>query len=123
MTWDVKYIPDENIVQIETTGTFTLADSVAQIKEAVQLLKENEALLVLCDFSYAVSEISIADLYSLPKLYLEHGAPRTIKVGMVLPGTGHRHKDYNFWETRCRNEGFNVKIFDDTQTAKEWLSY
>ncbi len=123
MTWDAKYLPDEKIVLFEATGTMSSADAAEQTKEAARLINENETNLVLCDYSRVETEIPVIDLYSLPQLFLELGLSRSMKAGLVLPKTGHRHKDYVFFENRSRNEGFNVKLFDDIQTAKEWLAH
>ena len=121
MTWNVKYLPDEKIALFEATGKMSSTDAAEQTKEAARLLKENETNLVLCDYSRVKTEIPVVDLYSFPQRFLELGLSQSMKAAMVLPETGHRYEDYVFFENRMRNDGFNVKLFHDIQTAKEWL--
>ena len=121
MAWDAKYLPDDKIALFTATSAMSSADAIEQIKEAVRLLKENETNVVLCDYSHVETKIPVVDLYSLPQRFLELGLSRSMKAAMVLPETGHRYEDYVFFENRMRNDGFNVKLFNDIQTAKEWL--
>jgi len=122
MAWNARYLPDEKIVLFGATGTMSSNDAAEQTKEAARLIKENETNFVLCDYSRVETEIPVVDLYSLPQLFLELGLSRSMKAAMVVPETGHRYEDYVFFENRSRNEGFNVKLFNDVQTAKEWLA-
>lgn len=121
MPWEVKHLPDKEVVALICSGRFSSNDAREQAEEVIHLLKENKATRVLLDYSNAIGEVPIVDLFYLPEHYDKLGAPKNARVALVLPKTEHRLEDYGFYETVCRNKGYNCTLFRSHQAALKWL--
>ena len=66
MPWRVEYIPAKDVVAVNATGEISSEDAGAQVAETIRALKQNQANLVLVDYSDALSEVSLASRYGLP---------------------------------------------------------
>ena len=64
-----------------------MEDLRRQAAKTLRLLKQNEATLVLADYSDAFSEVSLACLYGLPDDFTTSGAPWNLRVAVVIPRT------------------------------------
>ena len=121
MAWDVEYRPEKDMVVVNATGQVSGQDGRGQAEKAIRLLKENQATLVLVDYSEAVSELSLPSLYWLPDYFSELGAPSHARIAVLLPRTGYRMESYQFFEVACKNAGYNVKLFAEKEHAENWL--
>ena len=65
---------------------------------------------------------SIIDLYGLGKLLETAGVVRDSREAIVVPQLDAAAKDVRFWETTCRNRGFNVRVFQTMADASAWLA-
>jgi hypothetical protein len=121
MEWTITYLPDKKIVIIQTSG---IADETSSIEMAKNISKAMAKYLVtrcLVDHS-AISSVSgsTADIYYRPNRLIRIGVPFKIKIAeVVLP----EHKEhFGFLETVCRNRGFHFKMFNDRESAIQWLT-
>ena len=110
------------MVIVAGAGEIRNEDAKAQAAEAIRLLKQNEASGVLVDYSEALSELSLPELYWLPDYFTTLGAPWDARVAMVLPRTRYRIDTYQFFELVFRNAGYNVKLFEERKEAEAWLA-
>lgn len=66
---------------------------------------------------------SMMDVYNLPgKQYLIEEADRSGRVAIVLPTSPKEKEVVHFYETVCKNRGWNVQAFAETQEAINWLT-
>jgi len=121
MPCDVKHVPDTNTVEVIGYGKLTSQEAVRATEEASRLLNENGATRVLCDYCDAVTEVTTVDIHWLPQYQEKLGAPKNIRIGLVLPKTGYRIEDFQFYETVCRNRGYNCRAFGSREAAAKWL--
>jgi CheY-like chemotaxis protein len=117
----VEYLPEKKMVAARMKGAITDADGKSQSEQVVRLLKDHQASLVLIDCHEAVSEMSYAVLYWLPRFYTQLGAPRSTRIAVVLPDVPHRLESFQFYALACRNTGYNVRLFETRQAAEAWL--
>ena len=121
MTWDVRYLDDTNIIYIVNKGASTNQDYEEQTIKALELAKEHNTHLFLTDNSEATNKAAILEIFYLPALYDKLGAYKINKLGVIVPNTPYKNEDYKFYETLCKNRGWNVKLFHDKDDAIEWL--
>ncbi len=121
MAWEVEYEPEKETVVVIASGEVSGQDGRGQAEKVIRLLKENQATLVLLDYSEAESELSLPNLYWLPDYFSELGAPWHARIAVLLPRTGYRMESYQFFEVACRNAGYNVKLFAEKEHAENWL--
>jgi hypothetical protein len=121
MPWKVEYLSERDMVAIIATDEVFDEDARAQIVEAIRLLKGNQATLVLVDCSEALSEVPLSSLYRLPDHGTKLGAPWNTRVAVVIPRTRYRIETYHFLEIVSRNAGYDMRLFDDRESAEDWL--
>jgi hypothetical protein len=121
MPWEVTYKPEREMVVVTAIGQVSGQDGKDQADKAVRLLQENRATLVLVDYSEAMSEVSLPDLYWLPDHFSALGAPGHARIAVLLPRTGYRMESYQFFELACKRAGYRVKLFAETGPAEDWL--
>jgi hypothetical protein len=121
MPWEVKYKPEQELVVVTAAGQVSGQDGKDQAEKAIRLLRENQATLVLVDYSEAMSEVSLANLYWLPDHFSALGAPWQARIAVLLPRTGYRMESYQFFELACKHAGYSVKLFAETGPAEDWL--
>ena len=121
MPWKVEYGPEKDMVVVTATGEVSSQDGRDQAEKASRLLKENQSTLVLVDYSEAMSEVSLPNLYWLPDYFSELGAPWHARIAILLPRTGYRMESYQFFELACKNAGYTVKLFAEKGPAEDWL--
>lgn len=122
MPWRVEYTPETRVVVITGSGEIHNEDATAQAGEAIRLLQQNEARIVLVDYSDALSEVSLPSLYGLPDYCSQIGAPWNARIALVVPRTRYRIESYHFFETVCKNAGYNIRLFDAREAAEQWLA-
>jgi hypothetical protein len=113
---------DEGIVRVRLTGPQTLADYRKQTEDALQLAKSKKVALFMVVDQQARNTASVLELFAMPAMYVELGAPRSAKAAIVMPHNSPSAADIRFYETVCVNRGFNVKIFATERPAMEWLT-
>ncbi len=121
MPWTVEFVPETEILHIVALGKIYNHDARAQAIEGVALVKKHDADLILADYSEVTLEVSLANLYWLPEYYNELGAPQHVRVALILPSSGFQFDSYKFFQTACKNAGYNVKLFDSKEAGEAWL--
>jgi len=120
MKWNFSHNSADKILVINTEGVLDLPSADKMRAEGYALINQHGYLRCLLDHSKADGfEISIFDTYEIPKRYKELNIPRTMRMAVVVP---HKMRsDLDFYETVCRNNGYLVSIFFDSESALSWL--
>ncbi|HTX91520.1 MAG TPA: hypothetical protein VMC09_09905 [Anaerolineales bacterium] len=120
MEWKVSFLPDQQIVVIQTFGDADDAGSIEMAKGISKTMMKYKALRCLIDHSALVSVSGSSGVYYRPSRLLGIGIPLKLKVAeVVLPA----HKEhFAFLETVCRNRGINFSVFSDRESAIQWLT-
>jgi hypothetical protein len=121
MSWNVEYLPEKGVVVVIAKGEVSGEDALAQLAEIIGVLKENQASIVLADYSDALSEVPLASIYWMPDQAAKLGAPWRLHVAVVLPRTGYRIDTYQFLATVGKNAGYDVRLFETRAAAECWL--
>jgi hypothetical protein len=120
MEWTITLNKEEPYAEIATSGIATRRESFNMAKEIAVTLGEEKIKNVLIDHRN-ISAVSgdAMDVYYRPVEFQKIGMFLGIKVAeMVKP----EHREFfNFLETVCVNRGYRFRIFDDRQSALDWL--
>ena len=122
MPWTVEYAPARGLVVITASGEIHDEDARAQTVEALYLLALNQAPGVVADYSDALSEVSLTELYWLPDYAAELSVPWDARIAVVLPRMRYRLESYQFFELVCKNAGYSVKLFETKEAAEDWVA-
>ncbi|MBU0517873.1 STAS/SEC14 domain-containing protein [bacterium] len=121
MPTEIKYLSGEKIVLIKHSGIISAAELRENTIEAARLVKEHGTTRILADNSDMVTSAKTIDLFELPKIYDELGVSKASKIAIVMNLVDGRKDMYQFYETVCRNRGYDVRLFADEESAMNWL--
>ena len=120
MPYTVRYDPDSSFVITVFKEKVNLKELLAEEDESIALAIENGTYKFLVDLVDCESCISIMDLYEFPNRY-EDKLKRPIYVAVIKPLSQKTQKDLDFYETVCRNRGWNITTFEKKENAVDWL--
>lgn len=120
MEWTTAFLPDQQIVVIQTHGIADETDSLEMAKSIAKTMMEYKAMRCLIDHS-AISLVSgnVVEIYHRPQELRGFGIPSSVKIAEVVPPAYAKH--FGFLETVCRNRGFDFQTFDTQESAIQWL--
>jgi hypothetical protein len=120
MEWTISFVPDQQMVVLQTQGAADEASSIEMAKSISKTMAQHKAMRCLIDHS-AISSVSgnTVDIYYRPQRLLEIGIPAKVKIAEVVLPAYKEH--FDFLETVCRNRGFDFCTFDDREAAIQWL--
>ena len=121
MPWGTEYAPERATVVVSGSGRLCLKDVKRITQEAAHLLNEHRSTRMLLDCSGADLDVGVVDIFGLPECYDALGMPRSIRIALILPKTGQPSELYHFYETVCRNKGYQCQLFGSRQLAEQWL--
>lgn len=122
MPYSVTHSSEQKLIHIRNIGKLTPDDYRAGAREALRLSLEHGVLRCLIDNSALHNQVGTTDLYTLPEFYESIGIPKTIKAAVLVSEQTPRIDDIAFFETVCRNRGYDVKLFTSRDEALAWLA-
>ncbi len=122
MAWKATFTPEQMTIAVAASGIIRNGEARAQLAEAICLLKQHDTSRVLLDFSQAVWEASLPELYWLPDDAAALGVPWDARVAMVPPQGDCRNELCRFLELVCHNAGYNLRLFGAKTVAEQWLT-
>ena len=120
MTWNIFRIPENNIIHIETEGEMTVKTLNEMVREAMETGERYNSRLFLVGHRRVHIAMSILDTFSRPSELDTLNFPRDSRVAQLYAEKDH--ETFQFLETVSLNRGYQIRIFKDVHSAKEWLS-
>lgn len=121
MPYEVVYLEELGIVLIKNIGELTYENFSKQSREAIELGRMKKAELFLSDCTKLIASASTIELYDFPEMYERLGMTRSSKIAVLISTDTAGDRDLLFYETVCRNRGWQIKVFTIKQSAMEWL--
>ncbi len=121
MEWTVSFLPEQQIVVIQTQGIADEASSLGMSKNISKIMIEHKSTRCLIDHT-AISSVSgsVFNIYRRPQELREAGVSSQVRIAELVNPDHKAH--FGFLETVCRNNGFDFCIFNDQETAIQWLT-
>ena len=121
MPWHSEYRAEASVVHTTCSGQVSPAELNAAALAAVDLAARHGARLFLTDLRQLEGGHSVFDLYALAETLHVLPVPPATREALVLPLSPSAVSDAGFWETVCRNRGYEVRGFTDPESALDWL--
>ncbi len=121
MPWTLETKDGGQLLEVVYDGTFDalqLRDATLEIVDAL-LAKGIQRLLLDCHQAHF--NVPTVAVYQLPELYDAKGLSRQVRAAVVRPHDGYHVEIFEFYEDVCRNRGYFVMLFDDAESARQWL--
>ncbi len=123
MPWSVNYDVELRIVTGLFVGRLVDDDFKDATIKMIELAKANDTKRFLIDDSEWEGGATVSGLFELPDMYEKLQVDRNSRAALILPAASRTAEvsDARFYETVCRNRGWNVKVFKEREKAIEWL--
>lgn len=118
MSKKFEYLEDKDIVLVTTSGSYELEAEVETVRKAISKLKEHNCNKCIFDHRATNAIARTMDSYKRPTEYEDLGLERNVRTAIVFR---ELNEDLKFYETVCKNRGWNVRIFIDYDAAIDWL--
>ena len=120
MKWTISHIPESNTIHIETAGQMTVEVLNQMVEEAIKASELHNSRLFLVDHRKVVVALNFVETFNRPQELSTLRFPKNSQIALVVPESSP--EKFRFFETVSRNRGYQVQIFKDIKSAKEWLS-
>jgi hypothetical protein len=120
MAYSLELNVEGNILCVRASGIRTLEVVSAIIVDIFTACTEQGCTQALVDVRDLEGRLTTSDAYELVK----DDFNRFRKKGLTRAAIIDRHinlEGYPFLETVARNRGFNVRMFEDIDLARQWL--
>lgn len=119
MPFTVTYDSNIDCVVTRISGNMDTALITDFFSEIGKVAATNNCIRVLSDLREGKIAAPMTDIYEMAKSLDKLKILKSFKRAIVI---SQDHKDYQFWETVCYNQGYHkVKLFTDYEQAKKWL--
>lgn len=125
MSHTIIYNPDMHIIEIKVEGVVQASEMKEIFAEAVRIGIEKDTFLFLSDFQEATIELTVIQIYDLPKMLSNVTAPMGVsadRLRRAIVFSPKTFSDARFAENVTLNQGQFAKFFQDIDAAKKWLS-
>ena len=124
MSHRVTYNSKLRFIESKIRGNLTFKEAKEIISKIIEIGKEKRCYSCLTDYRESEINMSTMEIYDLPKLIADVSASQGLsardfkRAVVVKKGL----ENFHFYETVTLNSGQSVKIFQDIDEAKKWLS-
>ena len=122
MPWKVDYTQNDGVVTVTTSGPMDVASIEQMVVDMLGVGREFGTTRYLLDHRQMTPDMSALHIYDLPGIVNKAGLTHNIRLAMVYDPASSRKADFEFYETRAHNLGFEHRLFTDMPTATGWLT-
>ncbi len=122
MPHSVQYNAAEDIIEAHIQGK----TGVPELTEAMREIFRNAAWegcpRILTDLREADLDLTTIEIYHLPEIVKQEAETASLKIYHIKRAyVVRQNQDMDFYEDVSVNRGHNVKVFQDSTKARQWL--
>jgi hypothetical protein len=121
MEWDFKFLPEQGVLSVKTSGVLDYDRMLEFISAAAAQMQRHGCDKILVDHRNAVLKISPMRVYRLPAVEVAHGVNQRRKVAVVLSPSTAREEDVRIYTDLMHDNGLPHGLFGDPDAALDWL--
>jgi len=121
MPWKIDYTQNDGVVTVTTSGPMDVASIEKMVVDMLAVGRGFGSTRYLLDHRQMTPEMSALHIYDLPGIVNKAGLTHNIRLAMVYDAASARKADFEFYETRAYNLGFEHRLFIEVQAALDWL--
>ncbi len=119
MPFSVTYDKETDCIFVTVEGNLNLSLLDRMAAEVSRYIDEYGCRRILNDLRHAKLVEPTIDIYSMPNHALKAGVTRSAQRALVVNGT---FSEFRFLETVFINRGNIVRLFNNIDDARRWLS-
>lgn len=97
-----------------------LAGVFSSSTQLEELISSYQGRFILLDYSRVITQLTRAEIFSLTRLY-ETKVSKLHQFTIAIVINPNELSSEEFWESICRQRGFDFKIFVSSADAEAWL--
>jgi hypothetical protein len=121
MAWKTNLVENPSYIEVTYSGKVSPEELFKALENAVLLSRENKIILFLADLTEMIGGHSVFDLYGIISIYETLKLDAKAKEAIIMTSLQDTVDEIKFYETTCKNRGFNVRIFKQREEAISWL--
>ena len=116
----ISYLPEDQIVVVKTHGDADAKSSSEMVQSIMLAMKEHRSIRCLLDHT-EINFISgkTIEVFNRAEEIKNTGMPLNVKLAAVIPEKFKDH--FRFLETVCVNRGISFQVFNQKESAVNWL--
>ena len=120
MDWEIIINEKDRMIEVITSGQADRDSSLKMATAINKIMWKHRIKKVLIDHRN-ISEVSgdITDIYYRPRILRIIGAIFTLRIAELIKIEHLEH--FRFFETACKEQGFQISIFYEREIAINWL--
>jgi hypothetical protein len=120
MEVDISYLPEDQMVIVKTHGDADAQSSGEMVKSIFMTMQKYRCFRCLLDHTEIrfVSGKTL-EVFNRPEQMKNTGMPLNVKLAAVIPENYRDH--FSFLETVCLNRGISYRVFENRNSAINWL--
>jgi hypothetical protein len=114
----------DGVVESVFAGNVSPAELERSFLAAIELARQSGVFLFFTDVAGLTGGHSAGDIFALIRMVETLQLPRTLREAIVFSPSSPfalAAPDVQFYEDAARNRGWNVRLFQDRESALEWL--
>ena len=123
MPWNIRFCPDDRIIESMYTGMINPADLEQSINETLAASAKHACARFLVDGTSMQGGHTPMDLHTNMERAIKFPFPEPFHEALVLPPKAPLEmvKNMEFWAAGLRLRGYDVQIFIERAPALSWL--
>ena len=122
MPFTIHHDPGLGIATLAFSGTISNDDLVRSSVECIALQKATGCLRYLIESATWDLAASSVDIFALPtREYPKAELDRRTRIAIAQPTNERAREAARFYESTCRNRGWNARVHPDRESALAWL--
>lgn len=122
MSWRIEHSEPERFLRVTAAGPVFTDDAFEQVRLGVERIVRDQLPGALVDYSAAVLEMPIVDIFKMPDMFDALQLPHRTKIAILLPSDPVNMHKYTFFDNTANNRGFQVRLFWEPSAALGWLA-
>lgn len=114
--------PAEGYLHVVGEGPVTTEEVADHIDAGIHLVISLGLPGAFVDFSHAVLEMPISDIFKLPDWFEARNLPQATHIAVVLPADSTNMYKYIFFDEITSKRGYQVRLFWESSSALGWLA-
>jgi len=120
MEWNIVLHDKDDYVEVITSGIANKEGSLNMARAIADTMRTHQMTKILIDHwnIEGVAGTTI-EIYDRPTVFKLIGILLSIKIAEIIKPEHWEH--FRFFETVCRNRGYQLSVFEDKDKALAWL--
>lgn len=117
----LKLSPEHRVVEVIPENETGADETAALLWESMSLQRDEGLWGMLCDFTDAVTHLTLPEVVALADLLPAAGLPPVWRQAILRPHDVSSAVRVDLWCAAANNRGFRVAVFRDREEALAWL--